>query len=122
MNLQLLLSRILTFLGETEGPSVNVPTNYKDSWYYKTIQPVVNIIDQLLLPIIIVLGTAGSIYGIMLGVQYARAESSDKRDEAKKRMIHAIIGIVVTLVILILMKLLTNYAEDIAKWITESAE
>ena len=80
-------------------------------------KPVIDILDSMLLPILILLGTAGSIYAIVLGVNYSKAESADKREEAKKRMINAIIGIVVTLLLLILLKLFTANADTIAEWI-----
>ena len=81
--------------------------------YTKVFKPVVDILDSMLLPIL----TAGSIYAIVLGVNYSKAESADKREEAKKRMINAIIGIVVTLLLLILLKLFTANAQTIVDWI-----
>lgn len=141
MKIQLMLSRILSFLGS--GPSINetmqggggssgganpgdgveviLPSNYTESFYYKSIRPVVNIINEMLLPIIIVLGALGGIYAIILAVKYSQAESGDKRGEVKKQMINGIIGIVVMLIVLILMKLLTHYADDIAIWIVGDA-
>lgn len=85
--------------------------------YDKVFKPVVDILDTMLYPIMILLGTAGSIYAIVLGVNYSKAESADKREEAKKRMINAIIGIVVTLLLLILLKLFTANADTIANWV-----
>ena len=90
--------------------------DYSNAWN-NIFAPVVKVLDTLLLPIIILLGTAGTIYAIVLGVNFAKAETADKREEAKKRMINAIIGLVVTLVLLILLKLFTNNAEYVASWI-----
>ena len=122
MQLQLMLSKILSFLGEgSSGVEITIPKGYEDSFYYKSIRPVVNIINELLLPIIIVLGALGGVYAIILAVKYSQAESSDKRGEVKKQMINGVIGIVVMLIVLILMKLLTHYADDIAHWIIGDA-
>ncbi len=86
--------------------------------FYETVfEPVVGILDSMLVPILILIGTAGSIYAIILGVNFSKAESSDKREEAKKRMINAIIGLVVTILLLILLKLFTANAQAIADWI-----
>ena len=86
--------------------------------FYNTVfEPVVGILDSMLVPILILIGTAGSIYAIILGVNFSKAESSDKREEAKKRMINAIIGLVVTILLLILLKLFTANAQAIADWI-----
>ena len=88
----------------------------KQTWYTNMMQ-IVDVIDGFLLPIILILGTAGTIFVIILGVQFSKAESADKREEAKKRMINAIIGVVVTLLLLILVKLFTANAADIVGWI-----
>ena len=87
-------------------------------FYQSVFDPVVQILDAMLVPILILIGTAGSIYAIILGVNFSKAESSDKREEAKKRMINAIIGLVVTILLLILLKLFTANADAIAAWIS----
>lgn len=86
-------------------------------FYTRVFKPVTDILDSMLLPILILIGTAGSIYAIILGVNFSKAESADKREEAKKRMINAIIGLVVTLLLLILLKLFTANATAIYDWI-----
>ncbi len=83
------------------------------TWWTNVVKPILDLLDSLLVPILIILGTAGSIYVIILGVQYSKAETSDKREEAKKRMINAVIGIVVMLVLLILLYLFTSNADEI---------
>ena len=83
------------------------------TWWTNVVKPILDLLDSLLVPILIILGTAGSIYVIILGVQYSKAETSDKREEAKKRMINAVIGIVVMLVLLILLYLFTSNADKI---------
>lgn len=85
--------------------------------YEEVFKPIIEILDAMLTPVLILVGTAGSIYAIVLGVNFSKAESADKREEAKKRMINAVIGLVVTLVLLILLKLFTANAETIADWI-----
>jgi len=54
---------------------------------------VVKNVVQSLVPIIFGIVTAvGVIYGIFLGINYAKAEDTQKREEAKKKLINAIIG------------------------------
>ncbi len=108
------MSKVNMLTGDTDSPTGD-PT--VDDIYTKVFKPVVDILDSMLLPILILLGTAGSIYAIVLGVNYSKAESADKREEAKKRMINAIIGIVVTLLLLILLKLFTANVQTIVDWI-----
>lgn len=55
------------------------------------------ILGTIVGPILIALGGAGAIYIIVLGVQFAKSESDEKRNEAKKRMINLAIGVVLIL-------------------------
>ena len=101
------VSRILTTSKITDA----------NSFFDKILGPIVEILDSMLVPILIIIGTVGSIYAIILGVNFSKAESADKREEAKKRMINAIIGLVVTIILLILLKIFTANAQAIADWI-----
>ena len=56
---------------------------------------VVDAISYVLIPLLIVVGAAGIIYSVILGVNMARADSTEKREEAKKRLINVIIGLAV---------------------------
>lgn len=87
--------------------------------WLKVVEPILSLLEGVLPYLLIIIGTAGSIYAIVLGVNYARAETADKRDEAKKRMINAIIGLVAMILLLIILQLFVTYANDIAKWITD---
>lgn len=93
-------------------------TNIEEAdWYKNIFNPITSLLDSMLVPILIVVGTAGSIYAIVLGVNFSKAETADKREEAKKRMINAVIGIVVMIILLVLLKLFTANAHSIATWI-----
>lgn len=83
------------------------------SWITNILDPILDLLDSLLLPIIIIIGTVGSIYAIILGVNYARAETTDKREEAKKRMINAVVGLVAMVFLLILLQLFVSNAPAI---------
>lgn len=115
----------MNFLGKMWGflldsTADTLENNYKNSWFYDIVGPLVKILDSLLVPVIILLGVAGSIYGIVLGVKYSKAEG-DKREEVKRQLINAVIGIVISLVILIAMKILVDQAKNVAGWIFDSA-
>ena len=56
-----------------------------------------DILGTIVGPILIALGGAGAIYIVVLGVQFAKSESEDKRAECKKRMINLAIGVVLML-------------------------
>ena len=77
--------------------------------FYKSVfEPVVQILDAMLVPILILIGTAGSIYAIILGVNFSKAESSDKREEAKKRIINVLGGMVIIVGLILLLQLFMN--------------
>ena len=66
-----------------------------------TLTNLANEIDRIMgsivSPILVVIGAAGMIYAIILGVNYIKAETPDKRKEAQGRLIGAIIGVVIIL-------------------------
>lgn len=81
------------------------------------LNPVLEVLNGALIPILIFVGTAGMIYAIVLGVKLARAESADARDEAKKRLINAIIALVVMIALILLLQL---FVDNIANWIGDA--
>ena len=93
------------------------PMDITSQGWYASLMQIVGIVDGLLNPLLVIGGTAGMIFVIILGVNFSKAESADKREEAKKRMINAIIGVVITLLMLILVKLFTANANEIVTWI-----
>ena len=85
----------VSMLGETEE-------NWKEAtWYTNIVQPIANALNIALGPILILLGSAGAIYAIVLGVNLSRAESADKREEAKKRLITTVIAVAVTILLVV---------------------
>ena len=117
MLLMQIAQSVMGFIGGMNMLGEDTEITNPQSFYKKVFEPVVEILDAMLVPILILVRTAGSIYAIILGVNFSKAESADKREEAKKRMINAIIGLVVTILLLILLKLFTANAEAIATWI-----
>lgn len=99
-----------TMLGVEEGKEL--------SQVEKIVKPIDDLFDVIIVPLLSVISAAGTIYAIVLGVNYSKAESSEKRDEARKRLINTIIGFVVVLVLLVILRLFTNNISDIKDWIT----
>lgn len=117
----LLMQMAQSFMSVMAGISMlgtDSSSAYGASGFFEDVfRPIIDILDDMLVPILILIGTAGSIYAIVLGVNYSKAESADKREEAKKRMINAIIGLVVTILLLILLQVFVDNADTIAGWI-----
>lgn len=64
---------------------------------YEGFLSVVNVVLPIIIGVVLVFGL---IYSIILGVNYAKAEDTNARDEAKKRLIGAIVGVVVAAVLM----------------------
>lgn len=55
---------------------------------------------------LIITAAAGAIYAIYVGVKMARADSSEQREESKKRLINIIVAIVVTIALILFFNVL----------------
>ena len=68
-------------------------------------KPIVDLIDSLLSPILAIVGAVGSLYCVVLGVKYAKAEEPQDREKAKGHLKSAIIGFVLIFVLMLALKL-----------------
>ena len=68
---------------------------------YAWVKNVYSVLTPMLWAIMAVVGAAGGIYAIILGVNLARAEDQSKRDEAKKRMIWTLLAIALTILLVV---------------------
>ena len=75
------------------------------------LKPIADFLDNLLVPLTIIVAVAGAIWVIILGVGLARAESADKATEAKKRLINVAVAM---LAVIIFIWLLTWFAANIS--------
>ena len=83
------------------------------SWLY----PIAKFLDDMFIPVIIIVAVAGGIWVVILGVNLARAESADKAQEAKKRLINVVVAIVA---VIILVFLLAFVVSNVGDWFTTS--
>ena len=65
-----------------------------------TAEKVSEILKTIVGPCFTVLASLGVIYMVVLGVQYAKSESDDKRAETKKRIVNLAIGVVIMVLML----------------------
>lgn len=80
-------------------------------WLSKVLVPMSTVLWVLL----ILVGAAGSIYAVYVGVKMARAESQEQRDENKKRLINIIVSIVVVIVLIVFFNTLLPMILDAFK-------
>ena len=68
---------------------------------WRWLSQLLTAMSTVLWVLLILVGAAGSIYAIYVGVKMARADSQEQRDENKKRLINIIISIVVVIVLIL---------------------
>lgn len=95
-----LMSKVLSFLKASV-----LATDLKLDKNWAWVQDIVNAVDTLLYPLLIVVGAAGMIYAVIIGVNMARADSAEKREEAKKKLINVIVGLAITIGLILFFKL-----------------
>ena len=77
--------------------------------------PIVDLINSLLTPALAIVGAIGSLYCVVLGVKYAKAEEPQDREKAKGHLKSAIIGFVLIFVLMLALKLGMPILQD---WVT----
>lgn len=70
------------------------------------VAPVVDLLNAILGPLLLVVGAVGALYCVLLGVKYARAEEPQDREKAKAHLKSAIIGFVLIFVLIVVLNLL----------------
>ena len=78
-------------------------------------KPIVDLIESLLTPILAIVGAVGSLYCVVLGVKYAKAEEPQDREKAKGHLKSAIIGFVLIFVLMLALKLGMPILQDWVK-------
>ena len=76
------------------------------------IQPILDLCDSLIPVMLMVVGSVGSLWCILLGVKYAKADDPQEHEKAKKGLINAIVGFVLIFVLLIMLKIGGNIFTD----------
>ena len=81
-------------------------------------KPIVDLIDSLLTPALAIVGAVGSLYCVVLGVKYAKAEEPQDREKAKGHLKSAIIGFVLIFVLMLALKLATPILQQ---WVVDNS-
>lgn len=108
------LSSIYWALADSGTPNIDGTT--PKSKVAKVLNEIRELMDDMVLPFLYVVGAAGMIYGIWLGVSYSKSEG-DARGEAKKRIINFLIGFVCIIVLLVLLALFVKHGEGVVDWL-----
>ena len=76
--------------------------------------PIVSLLNSLMAPLLAIVGAAGALYCVVLGVKYAKAEEPQDREKAKGALKNAIIGFVLIFVLILALNLLMP---QMIKWV-----
>lgn len=64
-------------------------------------EPIINLLNMIIVPALLIVGAVGSVFCILLGVKFAKAEEPQDREKAKNSLKNAIIGFVLIFVLLV---------------------
>lgn len=68
------------------------------------LNPIIEVLNVILIPVVSLLATAGTIYSIVLAVNMAKSDSAEKRAAAKKKIIGTIITVVSVIALLFALR------------------
>ncbi len=71
------------------------------AWTWGWVETLMSTLSTVMWILLALVGAAGGIYALYVGIKMARAESAEMRDENKKRLINIIVSIVVVIVLIL---------------------
>jgi len=80
---------------------------FADTTDFSTVvNPIIDLVNSLLNPLLLIVGAVGSLYCVLLGVKYARAEEPQDREKAKAHLKGAIVGFVLIFILIVGLRML----------------
>ena len=80
--------------------------------------PIVALINSIMGPALALVGAVGSLYCVLLGVKFAKAEEPQEREKAKTHLKSAIIGFVLIFVLILALNL---SMDPLIAWVESNA-
>lgn len=81
-------------------------------------QPIIDLLNQIMGPLLGIVGAVGALYCVILGVKFAKAEEPQEREKAKGALRNAIIGFVL---IFVLILVLNRLMPVMSEWVNQQA-
>ncbi len=88
-------------LGKLDGISGWPDIVDKAGTQFGWVSSLLNVLSTVLWVLLAIVGAAGGIYALYVGIKMARADSAEARDENKKRLINIVVSIVVVIVLIL---------------------
>jgi threonine/homoserine/homoserine lactone efflux protein len=76
------------------------------------IQPILEVLNAILWPTIAVVGSAGAIYCVFLGIKIAKSDEQNSREKAKKDLLGAVIGFALIFILIVALKIAMPILQD----------
>lgn len=92
--------------------------NFEMDWD-SVVTPITGMLDTVLVPALLLFGSIGAVYCVVLGVKFAKAEEPQEREKAKSALKNTGIGF---LLIFILISTLKTSIKPLAHWIKQIAD
>ena len=86
--------------------------------FMELAQPIVMLLNDLMAPLLGIVGALGALYSVILGVKYAKAEEPQDREKAKGALKNAVIGFILIFVLILGLNLMMPKMID---WVNENA-
>ena len=100
----LMLSAGTVFAAENPGEAP-VPEPTPENPFQAVADPIVELINSLFAPAMTVVVAVGTLYCVILGVKFAKAEEPQEHEKAKNHLKNAIIGFVLIFILVVALKL-----------------
>ena len=82
------------------------------------VAPIIALVNSLMGPALALVGAVGSLYCVLLGVKFAKAEEPQEREKAKTHLKNAIIGFVLIFVLILALNLTKD---PLIAWVQKNA-
>ena len=96
-----------------------ISTFAADNAFKSVYQPIVDLLNSLLGPLLAIVGAVGTLYCVLLGVKFAKAEEPQDREKAKGHLKNAIIGFALIFVLILALNLLMPVMQ---KWVNSQVK
>ena len=91
----------ISMLGELFSSWKDLVTQGNVAWAGEWLGKLLDVLSQVLWVAMAIVGAAGAVYAVYIGVKMARADSAEAREENKKRLINIIVSIIVVIVLIV---------------------
>ena len=101
-----ILSAGTAFAAETTGEAAGeVADTAANNPFQAVADPIVDLVNSLFAPAMTIVVAVGTLYCVILGVKFAKAEEPQEHEKAKNHLKNAIIGFVLIFVLVVALKL-----------------